>query len=262
MSASEDELLEQVEKAKLAEQAERYDDMAEAMKKVTEKKSGNKLTSEERNLLSVAYKNVVGARRSSWRVITALEEKQESNEEKKQNVADYRRKIEEELRRICDEVLELLNERLIPSCGDADQNDPSESEAKIFYLKMKGDYLRYKAEVAPNSKKDGVEAKEDVTEESEKAYNAAYEESKNKLPSTHPIRLGLALNFSVFYYEIKNSPEKACELAKKAFDASIAELDSLKEDSYKDSTLIMQLLRDNLTLWTSNQDEEDDDGNE
>jgi len=105
MSASEDELLEQVEKAKLAEQAERYDDMAEAMKKVTEKKSGNKLTSEERNLLSVAYKNVVGARRSSWRVITALEEKQESNEEKKQNVADYRRKIEEELRRICDEVL-------------------------------------------------------------------------------------------------------------------------------------------------------------
>eukprot|EP00955_Chlamydomonas_euryale_P048241 353919-Chlamydomonas_euryale.AAC.5 len=71
------------------------------------------------------------------------------------------------------------------------------------------------------------------------------------LPSTHPIRLGLALNFSVFYYEILNSPERACHLAKQAFDEAIAELDSLGEDSYKDSTLIMQLLRDNLTLWTS-----------
>jgi 14-3-3 protein epsilon len=61
----------------------------------------------------------------------------------------------------------------------------------------------------------------------------------------------LALNFSVFYYEILNSPDRACHLAKQAFDDAIAELDSLSEESYRDSTLIMQLLRDNLTLWTS-----------
>ena len=61
----------------------------------------------------------------------------------------------------------------------------------------------------------------------------------------------MALNFSVFYYEILNSPDRACRLAKAAFDDAIAELDTLSEESYKDSTLIMQLLRDNLTLWTS-----------
>jgi len=72
-----------------------------------------------------------------------------------------------------------------------------------------------------------------------------------ELAPTHPIRLGLALNFSVFYYEILNSPDRACRLAKAAFDDAIAELDTLSEESYKDSTLIMQLLRDNLTLWTS-----------
>merc|ERR1711964_802572 len=75
--------------------------------------------------------------------------------------------------------------------------------------------------------------------------------AQTELTPTHPIRLGLALNFSVFYYEIMGSPDRACHLAKQAFDDAIAELDSLSEESYRDSTLIMQLLRDNLTLWTS-----------
>merc|ERR1711913_160527 len=121
----------------------------------------------------------------------------------------------------------------------------SNAESKVFYLKMKGDYYRYLAEVAV------ADAKSAVIEDSQKAYQDAFQISKEKMQPTHPIRLGLALNFSVFYYEILNSPEKACQLAKAAFDDAIAELDTLNEDSYKDSTLIMQLLRDNLTLWTS-----------
>lgn len=72
--------------------------------------------------------------------------------------------------------------------------------------------------------------------------------------------MGLALNFSVFYYEILNSPDRACHLAKQAFDDAIAELDSLSEESYRDSTLIMQLLRDNLTLWTSSDNGEPEGG--
>merc|ERR1711924_372908 len=83
---------------------------------------------------------------------------------------------------------------------------------------------------------------------------AAYKEATEKaseLAPTHPIRLGLALNYSVFLYEVQSQQQEACTLAKQAFDAAIAELDTLDEESYKDSTLIMQLLRDNLTLWTS-----------
>ncbi|KAM2884205.1 hypothetical protein COP2_011547 [Malus domestica] len=91
--------------------------------------------------------------------------------------------------------------------------------------------------------------------------DAASATANTDLPSTHPIHLGLALNFSVFYYEIMNSPERACHLAKQAFDEAIAELDTLSEESYKDSTLIMQLLRDNLTLWTSDLPEDGGDDN-
>jgi len=109
----------------------------------------------------------------------------------------------------------------------------------------KGDYHRYLAEFAI-----GNDRKE-AAENSLVAYKAASDIAMTELPPTHPIRLGLALNFSVFYYEILNSPDRACRLAKAAFDDAIAELDTLSEESYKDSTLIMQLLRDNLTLWTS-----------
>lgn len=92
-----------VQKAKLAEQAERYDDMADAMKKVVEKYK--KLNNEERNLLSVAYKNVVGARRSSWRVISSIESKTESSDKKQNMAKEYKNKITTELKDICHDVL-------------------------------------------------------------------------------------------------------------------------------------------------------------
>ena len=116
----------------------------------------------------------------------------------------------------------------------------------IVTQSRKGDYYRYLAEFETEDQE-----RKDVGDKSLKAYQEASDIAKEKLASTHPIRLGLALNFSVFHYEIMNSPEKACKLAKSAFDDAIAELDNLTEESYKDSTLIMQLLRDNLTLWTA-----------
>ncbi|XP_051926181.1 14-3-3 protein zeta/delta-like isoform X2 [Hippocampus zosterae] len=231
-----------VQKAKLAEQAERYDDMAADMKAVTEECSAE-LSNEERNLLSVAYKNVVGARRSSWRVVSSMEQKLEDGNKANQ-AKEYRMTIEKELHDICTEVLGLLENHLIPKASVAD--------SKVFYLKMKGDYYRYLAEVATGDEK------EKIITSSKDSYQAALDISYKDMEPTHPIRLGLALNFSVFYYEIVNSPTEACNLAKKAFDEAISKLESLNSESYKDSTLIMQLLRDNLTLWMSDAQAEGD----
>lgn len=189
-------------KAKLAEQAERYDEMVEAMKKVAS--MDVELTVEERNLLSVAYKNVIGARRASWRIISSIEQKEENKgvEEKLEMIKNYRSQVEKELRDICSDILEVLDKHLIP-CATT-------GESKVFYYKMKGDYHRYLAEFATGGDR------KDAAENSLVAYKAASDIAMTDLPPTHPIRLGLALNFSVFYYEILNSPDRACRLAKAA----------------------------------------------
>ncbi|KAI8639753.1 14-3-3 family protein epsilon [Parasitella parasitica] len=223
--------------AKLAEQAERYDEMVQFTKDVA--KMQIELTVEERNLLSVAYKNVIGARRASWRIVSSIEQKEESkgNSNQVEKIKAYRQKIESELQDVCKDILSVLNDDLIPNSEGG--------ESKVFYFKMQGDYYRYLAEFLT-----GDERKTTATDAHD-SYKKATEIAQTELAPTHPIRLGLALNFSVFYYEILNSPDRACHLAKQAFDDAIAELDTLSEESYKDSTLIMQLLRDNLTLWTS-----------
>eukprot|EP01113_Clastostelium_recurvatum_P008236 TRINITY_DN1386_c0_g1_i1.p1 TRINITY_DN1386_c0_g1~~TRINITY_DN1386_c0_g1_i1.p1 ORF type:complete len:258 (-),score=78.03 TRINITY_DN1386_c0_g1_i1:81-854(-) len=247
--STDDSREENVYMAKLAEQAERYDEMVEAMKKVAN--LDVELTVEERNLLSVAYKNVIGARRASWRIISSIEQKEENkgNESHVKRIKEYRSKVENELTNICNDILSVLDQHLIPSS--------TTGESKVFYYKMKGDYHRYLAEFAQAQ----GQARKEAAENSLIAYKSASDIAITELPPTHPIRLGLALNFSVFYYEILNSPDRACHLAKQAFDDAIAELDTLSEDSYKDSTLIMQLLRDNLTLWTSDmQGTQDQDG--
>jgi 14-3-3 protein epsilon len=196
---------------------------------------------EQRNLLSVAYKNVVGARRASLRVIGSIEAKEiEKGSDKIDMVKRYKSRVEEELDEICTDILTLLNDKLLPRAQ-------GQVESTVFYQKMKADYYRYLAEFKTG------DHKAETGEKAAGAYDAATAAATGLAP-THPIRLGLALNFSVFLYEVQGKLKEACDLAKTAFDDAIAELDTLDEESYKDSTLIMQLLRDNLTLWTSSED--------
>ena len=203
------------------------------------KEGKDELTLDERNILSVAFKNVVGTRRAAWRVISLIERK----EIKKGSVTNgekaktYKIIIEKELTDKCRKILQLVEGDLIPKVKS--------EEGKVFLYKMQGDYYRYIAEYQ------GGEEKNKAAQKAQTSYENAQQVATNGcLPSTHPMRLGLALNFSVFYYEIKSNPTKACKMARDAFDEAIADLDDIDDDFYKDATLIMQLLRDNLTLWT------------
>jgi len=228
-----------VELVRVSETAERYEDMCKFVRKLVEMKSekAEDLDVDERNLLSVAYKNVVGSKRASWRTLSGGFD--DADEEL---IGKYKTLVEDELEVICKEVLELLTTHLCKSVeGNGD-------ETEVFYLKMCGDYYRYLCEFRTES--------EEYKGKAEEFYKKAMDVAEANLNETHPTRLGLALNFSVCYYEILKKPEKACDLAKKSFDAAIEKLDTLNDASYKDSTLIMQLLRDNLTLWTSNNDDD------
>ncbi|CAD6253620.1 unnamed protein product [Miscanthus lutarioriparius] len=248
MSPSEPTREESVYMAKLAEQAERYEEMVEFMERVARSAGG-----------------AGGGRSSPWRSATCCPSPTRTSSapagrrggssppsSRRRRAAGTRRTRPPSAptaprSRPSSPASATASSRcstphLVPSAGAA--------ESKVFYLKMKGDYHRYLAEF-----KSGAERK-DAAESTMNAYKAAQDIALADLAPTHPIRLGLALNFSVFYYEILNSPDRACNLAKQAFDEAISELDSLGEESYKDSTLIMQLLRDNLTLWTSDTNED------
>lgn len=250
--------------AHTAESAERYSDMCILMKKLVKKKckANEQLQVEERNLLSVAYKNVIGSKRSSWRTLTNTDLDQAkgsmSEADWKKVSQEYQEQVENELEVICREVIALLGpdlkagESAMMQFGDDsllkvlatipdESRDDTTFETEVFYLKMIGDYCRYLSEIG------NKEAKKYTSE----YYKKAMESAKANLAETHPTRLGLALNYSVCFYEIMQEPQEACKLAKEAFDGAIEKLDTLNDASYKDSTLIMQLLRDNLTLWTS-----------
>lgn len=148
--------------AKLAEQAERYEEMVKFMEKlVIGLTPASELTVEERNLLSVAYKNVIGSLRAAWRIVSSIEQKEESrkNDDHVVLVKDYRSKVEDELSDVCWGIQKILESNLVPSASSA--------ESKVFYLKMKGDYHRYLAEF-----KIGDERKE-AAEQTMNSYKAA-----------------------------------------------------------------------------------------
>jgi 14-3-3 protein epsilon len=215
--------------AKVAEQCERYDEMLVCMKKLVS--FHPVLSLEEKNLLSVAYKNVIGARRAPWRILSTLEQKSAGETSQNQIIRDFKQRMVAEIAAVCTDIFKLLEEFLIPGAED--------DESKVFYYKLKGDYHRYFVEVDKNIEQRNA-AKESYANATKHASN---------LKESSPIRLGLALNFSVFHYEIQEEPEVGFSMAKKAFDAALPQLESLEDDDYRESATIMSLLRDNLNTW-------------
>lgn len=226
--------------AKLAEQSERYDEMAEHMRTVCS--MDEEPSAEERNLLFVAYKQATASRRAAWRVVCAVESQERSKGDASHVACSQgiRQKIEAELRELCGAIIQLLHEWLIPRA--------SRGDAKVFFFKQQGDYHRYLAEISDDSER---------TTEAQEAQNC-YEdgtgiaEDQAGLSVVNPARLGLALNHAVFYFEVKRDPERAVGIARKAFEDAMRELDSASEEGTSEGArLIMHLLRDNINLWTS-----------
>jgi|LauGreDrversion4_2_1035121.scaffolds.fasta_scaffold418221_1 14-3-3 protein epsilon len=224
--------------AMLAEQCNRFEEMTEFLEQMLKSREKD-LNSDERNLLSIAYKNSVTSRRTALRTIIAYEmkEKKKDNSTFLPYIQEYRKKIEEELSKWCKQVISVIDNFLLKRAED--------TEAKVFYLKMKGDYNRYNAEYAQG------DVKQQIGTAAEEAYSAASEEAK-KLPAINAISLGLALNFSVFHYEVKGNHEVACQIAKNTLDAANKELpNNVDEDDeqYRDAMSIINLLKENLEMW-------------
>ena len=232
--------------AKLYEKAERYPDMVKTINKFVE--LDPKLTRDERNILSAGYKNIISDKRASWRLLNSLEKKEsKKNSSQVDNIKTVKNSIEKELTNIIDDIQLIIDKYLIPNAID--------SENKVYFLKLKGDYYRYKCEFAI-----GKEFNE-ACSKAEKVYEEASEIANKCIPISSSTRLGLALNYSVFFYEIKGLKEEACKIAKNAFDEAMKVLDILEKSKPKDTILIIQLLKENLILWSNEMNDNDEEEN-
>lgn len=241
--------------AQLAEEAQRFDDAVSNMYAIGVMSSSPsdgqekvQLSVDERNILSASYKKALGERRAAWRTITSIigKEHARGNSVQMGYAKEYCAKLEAELNATCSGALRLLDDILIPAV--------TSSEAKVFYLKMRADWCRYMTEF----NREDMKAK--ATEEAKSGYLAAQGLAESDLSVTHPVRLGLALNFSVFQYEVLENYDDARRNARKAFEDAVAEINNVEQDAYVDATITMQLLRDNLALWRKGGDFDLDDG--
>ena len=216
-----------------------FDEMVQFLEDMLKSREKD-LSNDERNLLSIAYKNSVSSRRTALRTIIAYETKEKKKETSTflPFIQEYHKKVQDELNKACQNVLNVIDQTLLKRAEDA--------EAKVFYSKMKGDYNRYVAEYAEG------DLKKQVSDGALASYKEASESAKG-LPVLNPIALGLALNFSVFYYEVMNDHDTACKIADEALTNANKELPNIDEDAEenRDAVSIVNLLKENLEMWKS-----------
>ena len=191
------------------------------------------LSEDERNLLSVGFKNYIGAQRSAYRTVGAIQENKKY-ESYSEDCAAYKAEIAKELDNRCSEIIGMVKDTCL--------GKTSTDEAKVFYLKMIADYYRYISESASGDRN------EEVKNQAKDFYEQA-ESAIGSLPAYNAIRLGLALNQSVFQYEVMNDKAKAIDLAQGALDAAKAHIEDMDNDDAREALSIVELLKENLDLW-------------
>ncbi|EAY03799.1 14-3-3 protein [Trichomonas vaginalis G3] len=227
--------------ARVADQAERHEDVIQYIKEIID--IDPKLSLDERNLLSVAYKALTGNRRTALRSVNAFLEDPsiQGAKERENRLIELRNSLIKELDDYCNSIVKFVDDKLLPAADDA--------ISKVFYWKLKADYFRYSVEFKDEA------ARAQGSEAAKKAYEEAMNLAKD-LSKANPQYLGLALNYSVFLYEIIGQKNEAIELADKSFKEAVGLIDKLEEDEYSEATLILQLLKDNVQLWTDDQNAE------
>ena len=195
----------------------------------------------ERNLFVNSFKKFIMKKRSSWRIIHSKEKKIISNEQEDENskvkhlsyLKEIRNEIENEIIICVKQIIQIINNFLLPVC----EEDP---ESAVFYLKLKGDYLRYYLEIAAN------DLKQELYSEAESSYINAIEISQEHLPIFNTTKLGLILNYTVFLWDSKNHLE-AYMMAQNAY--SQIENESEEIGNNKEAIYIIQLMKENLQNW-------------
>ena len=227
--------------AKLYEKAERFEDMISVINKIID--MDPHLTKEERNILSVGYKIILSDKRDSWRLLNIMEKREaKKNPSQVAYIKEIKSHIESELSKIFENINDKIDKTLLPNAEDP--------ESKVFYLRMKGDQYRYLCEITKD--KDF----EKNVENAEKEYKKAYKIAEKGLPVINSVRIGLCLNMSLFYYEIKGDKRQGCNIAKNAFEEAMKCLDMEKFKS-KDVLILIQLLKENLMFWNTELNDEE-----
>jgi hypothetical protein len=195
---------------------------------------------DDQNAIARICKGSMDALRKAWKSVYLAEQKErgKGRDDRSTPLLDYRKRLEASITDLAKETIEMVHKKLIVRAKDA--------SIRGLLFKMAGDFWRYLAEIQRGY---------DRRESANKAL-AAYQEAEDLIvASTGPaaaVRLALLLNMAIFRFEILSEPDEALELARKAYDEGIAAIDSLREEAYADSILLLQMIHRTMAAWSRN----------
>lgn len=243
--------------ARHAEQAQRYHDMAVITRHLVHF-TGGKLSREERTLFYIAHVRIILPIRNAIKVLN-----QHFASPATAGLAqEYRRYLHHELKTFCFTLIDFIQTSLVTPLHTLPDH-------VVFFLKMVGDLYRYVAElnplshIAPTNSHVSVAVGKSPQYQSQHQYyymylcRHYYHEAalvaEKYFAIAQPLRLGVLLAYAVAAFELFRDYKTACEITKMCFDKAIVKIETLEEEDYRDSTLLLQLMRDNLQLWVAMQ---------
>jgi len=207
--------------------------------------SNPKLSKEECDIIATVFKNMISDKRTSWFTLNSMERKEKKKKiNTVKEIKEIKNHIETEIREACNKLQELLDKYLLPNNDDDD--------ILVFLYKLKADYFRYICEFA-----EGKEYSENLSK-AEDNYKKAYDMADKKLPIINCNRVSVALNYAIFLYEIKKDKKAGFEVAQNTFKESMKFVEDLEKPKFRDTLLIIQLLKENIIFWNSEMSDEEE----